>query len=623
MCGITGFIDGSRDQGVLQAMTQAISRRGPDDCGYFLEEGVGLGHRRLSIIDLSDCGHQPMEFGTLVTVFNGEIYNYREVQAELAQLGYTFVSSSDTEVVLKAFHRWGPECVNRFIGMFAMAIYDRAERSLYLIRDRVGVKPLYWYEKAGRLAFGSELRCFKPYLSADERARISTPAVSQFMALGYISDDLSILADVKKVPQGHYIKYANGQATVHRYWDVSFEENPGWAGRDEEDLLDELETLVISAFRYRMVADVPVGVFLSSGVDSSLVAAVLARHHGQLSTFTIGFEESGYDESPDARNIANHLGTRHSDAKLRPDKAFEILEHLYDVYDEPHGDSSAIPTTFVSQIAREGGAKVVLSADGGDELFGGYTRYQEFPRRWAQIQKGGTVGRRGAQAAFGLLAAVSPSAYAEKMGRFADILSRGNYSDFMQTIQRHLSVKDFNRLLPGFEDRLTAPAGGNRDILSLMSEWDLKHYLPDDILVKVDRATMYHSIEGREPFLDHRLIEFAAQLPNRFKVRGGETKYLLKRLLGRYLPERLYRLPKRGFGAPWATWTRDSFKQHFLRVLDEGVAEPFDRREVERLLERYRRGEDVNYTIIWYLFSYHAWRRQWMATDDARTLGAD
>jgi asparagine synthase (glutamine-hydrolysing) len=610
MCGIAGFLDTEKDMHVLEAMTSAVARRGPDDVGHYLQDGVGMGQRRLAIIDLSPGGHQPMLFEHLVTVFNGEIYNYKEVRAELISLGYRFTTSSDTEVVLKAFDRWGPECANRFIGMFALAVFDTREQALYLVRDRVGVKPLYWYWRDGRAAFGSELRCFKPYLTADERGAIDAAGLSSFMALGYVTENRSIVSGVAKVPAGHYVRIGGGRATVHRYWGASFSPDPAWQERKEEDLVDELEALVDSAFRYRMVADVPVGVFLSAGIDSSLVTCVLSRHFPDLRTFTIGFEEKGYDESADARRIAEHLGTRHSDAILRPEKAYEILEKLYDVYDEPFGDSSCVPTTFVAEIAKAGGVKVVLSADGGDELFGGYTRYWEFPARWAQVQRLGPVGATAARLLCAARGTIASAGRAERLRRFADILRHRDYPDFLQAILRPLADRDYRSLLPGF----APPAGGagdGRDPLSLMAEWDLNHYLPDDILVKVDRATMYHSIEGREPFLDHRLIEFAAKLPLQHKVRGSEGKLLLKRLLGRYLPEPLWRLPKRGFGVPWAAWTRDFYRGQFVRLLDEGVAEPFDRKAVTALFERYSAGAEVNYTIIWYLFSYHAWHRKW------------
>lgn len=611
MCGIAGFVDPAGTLTTLRAMTDAVSNRGPDDSGYFLEEGVGLGHRRLSIIDLSAGGHQPMERDGLVITYNGEIYNYREVRIELERLGEAFNSQSDTEVILAAFRRWGPQCVERFIGMFAMAIYDRSEGALYLMRDRAGVKPLYYYWKGGRLAFGSELRCFTPFLNASEKAAISSEALSQFFAFGYVGNGCSILKDVRKVPPGHYLKLSEGRLESHCYWQVHFAGDDSWEDRSESDLLDELEAIVVSAFSYRMVADVPVGVFLSSGVDSSLVAAVLSRHHGQVSSFTIGFDEPQYDESVDARRIATHLGTNHSEARLDSRKGFEILKRFPEIYDEPYGDTSGVPTAFVSETAKAGGMKVVLSGDGGDELFGGYGRYVEFLQRWRQSRSWGRAGRRGARMGLSAAAAISGGPRAGRLGRYADLLRHDDFIAFYQNMMFNASRRELGELIPTFRDPPAASAKGNP--LDLMSEWDFRNYLPDDNLVKVDRATMFHSIEGREPFLDQRLIEFAARLPGKFKVRGSETKYLLKRLLARYLPHELCHLPKRGFAVPVREWIRDYYQREFLETLDQLSPDIFERRAVTGLLDRYRRGQPVNYTTLWQLFSFQSWHEHWTA----------
>jgi asparagine synthase (glutamine-hydrolysing) len=612
MCGIAGFIDPSKSRDVLERMTSAVARRGPDDFGYHLEDGVGLGHRRLAIIDLSPLGHQPMRFESLVVVFNGEIYNYREVAEELVRRGYSFTSSSDTEVVLKAFHCWGPGCVTRFIGMFAFALYDEAEKALYLIRDRAGVKPLYYYEKDGRLAFGSTLRALKPYLSPDERTAIDPAALSEFLSFGYVSSGLSILSVVKKVPQAHWLKFQDGRLSAHRYWDVHFAEDPAWRERPLDDLVDELESIVISAFKYRMVADVPVGVFLSAGIDSSLVTAVLARHYGTPRTFTIGFTEEGYDESADARRIAEHLGTIHRDAILSADKGRDILSRFYDIYDEPHGDNSGIATAYVSELAKESGVKVVLSADAGDELFGGYVRYLEFFRRWEQMRRLGPAGRATGRSGSRLLSAIGPIARSEKLNRYAELFAEQGFIPFMQRRIRCAASRDLGAIFPGFDERLTGTMEGS--LLEQMCEWDFKRYMADDILVKVDRSTMYHSIEGREPFLDHRLVEFAARLPDRFKIAGGETKLILKRLLERYLPKPLFDLPKRGFAAPLNLWIRDFYRDHFVETLGDGGGF-FDRKEMGSLLARYRRGEPVNYSLLWYLFSFQSWYDHWTAAE--------
>ena len=609
MCGIAGFFDPTRGMDVLRRMTDAIAARGPDDSGHHLADGVGLGHRRLSILDLSPLGHQPMRFEHLVTVYNGEIYNFREIADDLSARGYTFSSASDTEVLLKAFHCWGPRCVERFTGMFAIAIWDETERALYLIRDRAGVKPLYYTHHEGRIAFGSTLKALRPYLSPEQRAAIDADALSEFLANGFISSGLSILAGVRKVPQAHILKFVNGQLTADRYWDVHFAGDPAWATRSMDDMVDELEGIAIRAFRYRMVADVPVGVFLSGGVDSSLVAAILSRHQGPLKTFTIGFAEKSHDESGDARRIAAHLGTDHVEATLTPEHSHAILDRLYDIYDEPQGDNAGLPISFVSQLAASHGAKVVLSADAGDELFGGYTRYGQFYRRWAQLQRLGRSGRGAARTLLRLGSPFLSDARDEQASRFGSLLAEQPFLSFMQRRVAESSARDLARVFPRYRERLTAATDG--ELLDQMCEWDFKHYMADNILIKVDRATMFHSIEGREPFLDHRLVEFAARVPAQFKVGAGDgTKLILKRLLERYLPRPLFDLPKRGFSAPLGTWAQDHYQERFADALgaDTGF---FDRAQMTRLIDRYRAGKPLSYGLLWRLFSFQTWYRHW------------
>lgn len=609
MCGIAGFFDPSRGMDVLRRMTDEIAARGPDDSGHHLADGVGLGHRRLSILDLSPLGHQPMRFEHLVTVYNGEIYNFREVADDLSAKGYTFSSASDTEVLLKAFHCWGPRCVERFTGMFAIAIWDERERALYLIRDRAGVKPLYYTIDGDRIGFGSTLKALGPYLSPERRGAIDPDALSEFLANGFIGSGLSILAGVHKVPQAHVLKFAGGRLTSERYWDVSFAGDPAWATRSMDDLVDELEEIAIRAFRYRMVSDVPVGVFLSGGVDSSLVAAILSRHQGPLSTFTIGFEERSHDESADAQRIAAHLGTRHVEATLTPGHSHAILDRLYDIYDEPQGDNAGLPISFVSELAASHGAKVVLSADAGDELFGGYTRYIEFYRRWAQLRRLGRPGRAAARTALRLGAPLLGDARDEQAARFGQLLVEQPFLSFMQRRIADSSSRDLARIFPRYRERLTA--GGEGELIDQMCEWDFKHYMADNILIKVDRATMFHSIEGREPFLDHRLVEFAARVPAKFKIdRAGGTKLILKHLLGRYLPRPLFDLPKRGFSAPLAPWAKDHYQDRFADALgaDTGF---FDPAQMNRLIDRYRTGGPLSYGLLWRLFSFQTWYRHW------------
>ncbi len=372
MCGIVGF--NSKNSDVLNKMLKSINHRGPDDSGVYEDEQLSLGHVRLSILDLSALGHQPMIFEHLRMVYNGEVYNFKEIREELRALDYSFVSDTDSEVILKAYHKWGIKAVDKFIGMFAIAIYDINSSDLVLIRDRVGVKPLYYYFDGKSFVFASEL---KPIMEYKDNLTISKDALHDFFQFGYISSNLSIFENCYKVPAGNYLTFNTNMLSleIKEYWSVlPFFEKPKF-NKSEKELVDELEKLLIDSFKYRMVSDVPVGVFLSGGVDSSVVAAILQKHYGNIHTFTIGFHEAKYNEATFAKEVAEHLGTTHSEKFLAVEEAKEILKKFVDIYDEPFGDSSAIPTTLVSQMAKDAGVKVVLSADGGDEVFCGYERY--------------------------------------------------------------------------------------------------------------------------------------------------------------------------------------------------------------------------------------------------------
>lgn len=615
MCGIAGFKDKSKLFVDIEKMTTALSHRGPDDHGYYLHNDIALGHRRLSIIDLSCSGHQPMYFENLALVYNGEIYNFKEIRAELEKNGYHFQSSSDTEVVIKAFHCWRVKCVDKFIGMFAFAILDKTENALYLFRDRAGVKPLYYFKKNNRFAFASELKALKDYLNKEEKLDLNPFAISSFFRYGYISNHRSIIQHVSKLPPAHYLIYKNSEATIHQYWSVDFIENNTYLERNEEDILDELESIIVSAFQYRMVSDVPVGLFLSAGVDSSLVASVLSKHYGHINTFTIGFAEKDFDESTDARRIAAYLNTTHYEGILNPQNAQEILDCFYDIYDEPHGDNSCVPTTFVSALAKSKGVKVVLSADGGDELFGGYSRYTASLNRWKQIQKIRQLPKRFLKLALIHVGKIMSPERSYTLDRFSSILAQKSFGDFYQTILRPNSDKELQQLL---STDLYSPDQVEADNLyNQMMEWDFYHYLPDDILVKVDRATMYHNIEGREPFLDHRLIEFAAKLPIDYKIKNGVTKYLLKKLLQRYLPKQLYDLPKRGFGAPIQQWLRNDLEKEIESTFSPSYFQNdyLNRTAVFNLIKRYKQDKNVNMITIWYLYSFQKWYNKWLKND--------
>ncbi len=568
MCRITGIWTDENSENLsrrCEAMRDSLYRGGPDDAGLFTDRSAGLafGHRRLSIIDLTETGHQPMTAGRYTLCYNGETYNFRELRAELEQAGAHLKGSSDSEVVLQAFIHWGPECVTRLNGMFAFAIWDGPEQALYLFRDRMGVKPLYYFNHGGTFAFASELKALHTGLK--DHLEIDQKALGEFFHYGYISAPRSIYRHVQKLEPGHWVKVrADHSIEKHCYWNPDeFQIQPS------SNPTDQLEELLVDSFQKRLIADVPVGVFLSGGIDSSLVTAILARHTDTpIKTFTIGFDEKNYDESGWARKIANHLGTEHTEQIVTPEHARKILPLWPEIYDEPFGDISGIPTTIVSRMTR-GHVKVSLSADGGDELFCGYHRY------WVMQRLQSRLGHL-------------PTSMIKCGGNLIDLIGADHVADMAQIIPnlRLPAIKDrFRKLqavlqnwngsaassypfavgywLPHELDALTGqysdprqPLSGHGLIESMM-RWDMQHYLPDDILTKVDRATMHCSLEGRDPFLDHRIVEFALQLPMEYKYRDGQMKFILKEILARYLPTELFDRPKQGFAVPIYDWLHD------------------------------------------------------------------
>ena len=639
MCGITGYwFKHSVPEGAQQWLKDGIAslhHRGPDDRGLWGEGPVGLGHARLSILDLSPLGHQPMASrdGRWVMVFNGEVYNFREIRKDLERLGHAFPGVGDSEVILEAFAEWGPGAVRRFVGMFAIALWSRADSTLHLLRDRLGVKPLYYGWNGNALWFGSELkalRAFKHWTVALDFA-----AIGDYFRYGYIDEPRSIYQDVSKLPAGHRLQLGpDGETKIEPYWNVldsALARRPG----SEGELTDELEALMIDAFRYRMISDVPVGVFLSGGIDSSTVAAILQRHGGQrIKTFTIGFDEAAYDESPHAERVAQYLGTEHTTRILKLREAMQILPKWGDLYDEPFADDSGIPTVLVSQVASES-VKVVLSADGGDELFSGYNGYTGMfarRRRLAAIPEWLRVGATAAlrtlpiDAIDGLLAAPRWPAGVNQRLRRRTTMPLAKIRDRLQT---RTMGEMFDQALAIWPDRelrhLLGRSGraarSNCDVYpgedgEKLCLWDLHHYLPGDILTKVDRATMAVSIEGREPLLDHRLVEFAFSLPFRFRRGVGGPKHLLRKVLYKYIPRDYLDRPKQGFGIPLHRWLAE------WRELIDRYIEPraiaaqglFDAAAVRRLLARFRAGDQLAADRLWLLLAFQMWHARWMSS---------
>ena len=620
MCGIAGLIslDGRALPGpqTLDAMCRTIVHRGPDDQGTFHTDWAAIGMRRLSIIDVAG-GHQPVTSagGRIQLVFNGEIYNFRELRQTLEARGYVFQSHSDSECIAHAYAEYGTDCFAMLRGMFAIAIVDQDRRRLVLARDRIGKKPLYLGELSpGVLGFGSEL---KTLLAVPGwQPRISMDAVQDFFSLGYIPAPDTIFEGIGKLPPGHWMSIEPGQdggapnIVQTRYSHVDF--LPKWT--DNEDTLQErLFAELDDAVRVRLVSDVPFGAFLSGGLDSSVVCALMTRHLSQpLKTFSIGFDEAGFDELPDARRVAQHLGTEHHEMVVRPDAA-NLLETLVHHFDEPFGDSSAIPTFLVSQLAARH-VKMVLSGDGGDELFAGYSRY----RRYATLQRirRATLGMAPGLAKLG--GALLPGARGRRLSGIGQRLGLPWPDDYLALVA--LANPADLRLL--FGERAHAdPFGSVRQRLvrsdidshaEQILSGDMDTYLVDDILVKVDRTTMANSLEARAPLLDQNLIAFAARLPFDLKLRGEQGKYLFRKVAARLLPAEVLTKRKQGFAIPLATWFRNDLRPMLLDTIgsrafkERGI---FDQAGIQRLVDEHQQGLQDRGELLWMVMVLETWMR--------------
>lgn len=638
MCGITGiWRRDANTEGIaqeLRASVASLHHRGPNDRGIWTGHGgIGLGHARLSILDLSRHGHQPMvsENHRLVMVFNGEVYNFRAIRRELEPLGHTFKGSGDSEVVLAAFQEWGTDALKRFIGMFAIALWDTRSYRLTLIRDRLGVKPLYYRWDGRTLCFGSELKALRAF--SHWTPSIDADALSDYFHLGYINAPLSIYRQVHKLLPGHYLELdLKGEPRTKKYWSV-LDEPRDVVASDENALAEQLEALLVDAFKLRMVSDVPVGMFLSGGIDSSLVTALLQNNAGEgVHTFTIGFNEEQYDEAPHAHQIATHLGTKHVERILETKEAAQILPRWGDLYDEPFADSSGIPTYLVSKIASEH-VKVVLSADGGDELFSGYTVYTDVLRRVARLKKIPALLRTAVRTT-GRFLDLNAMNWATLNAPLPDFIRIGLHKNLTRPASRlydYISTRTDGEVYDlalsswgGNElSRLISGTGAPRELADRypgafaekMCLWDLHNYLPGDILAKVDRATMAVSIEGREPLLDHRVVELAFRLPLEMRRGVLGPKHILRRILYKYVPRAMVDRPKKGFGIPIADWLSgplaELIDQHLgsRRLASEGI---LDSQLMQRAIQQFRLGDVRAVNRVWTALAFQLWYERWM-----------
>jgi asparagine synthase (glutamine-hydrolysing) len=627
MCGITGIFDtrGKRDidRAVLHRMNESQFHRGPDEGGLHVEPGVGLGHRRLSIIDLS-TGQQPLynEDGSVCVVFNGEIYNFQELIPELQALGHVFHTRSDTEVIVHAWEAWGERCVERFRGMFAFALWDRYAETLFLARDRLGVKPLFYaLLDDGSFLFGSELKSILAH--GGLKRDIDPLAVEEYFALGYVAEPRSIFRQAKKLPPACTLKVSRGKAALpepKEYWDVRFTLD---AKIDDGEACRELEHRLNESIRLRMISEVPLGAFLSGGVDSSAVVAMMAGLSKEpVNTCSIAFADPAYNESAFAQKVADRYKTRHFVDLVESDD-FDLIDTLAKLYDEPYADSSAIPTYRVCQLARKH-VTVALSGDGGDESFGGYRRYRMHVMEEGMRSRLPLGLRR---TVFGGLARIYPKAdWAPRMFRAKatfETLARDSVDAYFHSVsilrapmRRQLFSEQFRGQLGGYDAlqvfRGHAARAGTDDPMALVQYLDLKTYLIGDINTKVDRASMAHSLEVREPLMDHALVEWLATLPSSLKLRDGEGKFLLKKAMEPKLPHEVLYRPKMGFAVPLARWFRGPLRARVRdavlgsRLADTGI---FNDAYLRRLIDDHQSGMRDYSSSLWTILMFEAFLR--------------
>lgn len=639
MCGFTGYFNSSLfEPSILQNMGDAIAHRGPDAAGIWYDNSIGIGvcHRRLSIIDLSAAGSQPMtsKSGKYVIAFNGEIYNYKELKKELSnQFDIQWNGHSDTEVILEAFELWGiDKTINKLIGMFAIFLFSKEDRKIFLIRDRAGEKPLYFGWQKQTLFFGSELKSFiqNPFFEKE----ICTEALADFFQYSYVPSDKCIFKGIKKLKPGFYyeLDLDSKKAREKQYWSLFDSKIKSRGSNNPNDIVNSLDHLLKEVISDQLITDVPLGAFLSGGVDSSTIVAIMQQiSEKPVKTFSIGFTDPDFDEAIFAKQVAQHLGTDHTELYLESNDALSVIPDLPNIYDEPFSDSSQIPTFLVSKLAKTE-VTVSLSGDAGDELFGGYNRYLMASNTWGKLSKFPQSLRKiSGKIMLSQSTETWDQVYKKIKYFLPEKLEMTNFGDKIHKAAKIIDSKDISAMYRGlishwnpneiisesikYTDSNLFNFNGNYTEIENMMNWDFLTYLPDDILVKVDRAAMSNSLETRVPLLDHRIIEFAHQLPFEYKIQKGKGKWILREVLYKYVPKELIERPKRGFGIPLDSWLRGPLKEWTYSVLSKENLEKHNLlniRSIELKLEEHMSGKRNWQYLIWDVLMFQSWYNKYI-----------
>jgi asparagine synthase (glutamine-hydrolysing) len=639
MCGFTGYFNSSLfEPSILQNMGDAIAHRGPDANGIWYDNSVGIGvcHRRLSIIDLSEAGSQPMTSKSrkYVIAFNGEIYNYKELKKELSnQFDIQWNGHSDTEVILEAFELWGiDKTITKLIGMFAIFLFSKEDRKIFLIRDRAGEKPLYFGWQKQTLFFGSELKSFiqNPFFEKE----ICTEALADFFQYNYVPSDKCIFKGIKKLKPGFYyeLDLDSKKASEKQYWSLFDSKIKSIGSNNPNDIVNSLDHLLKEVISDQLITDVPLGAFLSGGVDSSTIVAIMQQiSEKPVKTFSIGFTDPDFDEAIFAKQVAQHLGTDHTELYLESNDALSVIPDLPNIYDEPFSDSSQIPTFLVSKLAKTE-VTVSLSGDAGDELFGGYNRYLMASNTWGKLSKFPQSLRKiSGKIMLSQSTETWDQVYKKIKYFLPEKLEMTNFGDKIHKAAKIIDSKDISAMYRGlishwnpneiisesikYTDSNLFNFNGNYTEIENMMNWDFLTYLPDDILVKVDRAAMSNSLETRVPLLDHRIIEFAHQLPFEFKIQKGKGKWILREVLYKYVPKELIERPKRGFGIPLDSWLRGPLKEWTYSVLSKENLEKHNLlniRSIELKLDEHMSGKRNWQYLIWDVLMFQSWYNKYI-----------